>query len=137
MNLAAIDMSPVLGVSLGLVLALASAWYWHHLGHEGVERSTRALRRCSLVLAVLAVFALVRAACFVDSEVNPSAYISAWLIGLTLMFLVVLVVGVDVFNSFRMHRIYVEREALETAARLKAQLKEFEEASTDNSESVT
>ena len=134
MTLAALDMSPVLGVSIGVLLALASAWYWHQLGREDVEQTTRALRRASLVLGLLAVFALVRAACFVDSEVSPSAYVTAWLTAFGLMFLVVVLVAVDVFNSFRIHRNYVEREALETAARLKSHLQEYVDASSDNSE---
>lgn len=134
MKLAAIDMSPSIGVTIGVVLALASGWYWHHLGREHVERSTRALRRASLVLGLFTVFALVRAACFIDSEVNPSGYITAWLTALGLLFLVVLVIACDVINNFRLHRVYLEQEAMETASRLSVELKEYKASSGDQSE---
>jgi hypothetical protein len=133
-TVAEVDMSPELGVSIGVLLALASAWYWQRLGREDVERSTRAIRRASLVLGLIAVFVLVRSASFVDSEVSPSAYISAWLTALGLVFLVVVLVSVDVFNSIRMHRRFAEQEALKTASGVQSGLRQVVDAASGSSE---
>lgn len=120
--LAAVDLSPVTGLLIGAVLVVASAWYWHRLGNDQIEASRRAIRRASLILGVLAIFALVRAASFVDSEVSPQSYIVAWLSALGLVFLVVLLIAIDMFNSFRLHHRELQRETLETAQRLKTEL---------------
>ena len=122
MMLAAVDMPPVAGILIGFVLVIASAWYWHRLGNDGVESSRRAIRRGSLILGVLAIFALVRAASFVDSEVSPEGYVIAWLSALGLIFLVVVLIAIDMFNSLRIHVRDVQRETFETARRLQADL---------------
>ena len=122
MRLAAIDLSPVLALPIGALLVVLSAWYWQRLGNEQVDSFRRAIRRASLVLGVLAIFALVRAASFVDSEVSARSYIVAWLSALGLLFLVVMLVVADMLNSIRLHRRELELETLETAQRLKAEL---------------
>lgn len=122
MMVAAVDLSPVVGLPIGAILVLLSVWYWQRLGREHVEPSRCAIRRASLILGVLSIFALIRAASFVDSEVSPRAYVVAWLSALGLVFLVVLLVAVDMVNSFRLHRKDLERDTLETASHLKADL---------------
>ena len=123
--IASVDMSPFLSVSLGIVLVASSVWYWHQLGAVEVRPSTRGLRRSSLVFAVLAVVALVRAASFIDYESHPALYIEAWLASVALVFLVVVFVAFDVFNSFRIQRKELENEAVENATRLSSQLKDL------------
>ena len=125
MMLTAIDVEPAVSLLIGVVLVLLAAWYWQRLGRDEVDRSTRAIRRGSLVLCVLAIFALVRAASFIDSEVNPRVYMIAWLSALGLIFLVVMVMAVDILNSFRLHRRALQEDALETAARLGAELEKL------------
>lgn len=122
--MASLDMSPPLSVGLGALLVMSCVWYWHQLGGVEVRPSTRGLRRSSLVFSVLAVVALVRAASFIDYESHPSLYIEAWLAAIALVFLVVVFVACDVFNSFRIQRKVLEDEAIENATRLSSQLKD-------------
>ena len=58
--IAAIDMSPYASIGIGGLLIGLCAWYWQHLGKVGTSPARRSIRRGSLVIAVLAVFALVR-----------------------------------------------------------------------------
>ena len=122
--MASVDMSPPLSVGIGVLLVLSCVWYWHQLGGLEVRPSTRGLRRSSLVFSVLAVVALVRAASFIDYESHPALYIEAWLAAVALVFLVVVFVACDVFNSFRIQRKELEDEAIENATRLSSQLKD-------------
>ena len=131
MPLSAIDVPVPAGLLISAALILLSVWYWHRLGAESFLPSTRALRRGTLVLAVLAVFALLRAASFVDSEVSPGGYVVAWLSALGLIFLTVLLLAVDVINSFRIHRREFMMDALEAADRLKAEIAEVKRASIE------
>lgn len=117
-------MSPPLSVGIGCLLVISCVWYWHQLGGLEVRPSTRGLRRSSLVFSVLAVVALVRAASFIDYESDPALYIEAWLAAIALVFLVVVFVACDVFNSFRIQRKALEDEAIENATRLSSQLKD-------------
>tara|TARA_B100001059_G_scaffold196384_1_gene201324 strand:+ start:795 stop:1220 length:426 start_codon:yes stop_codon:yes gene_type:complete len=126
--IASLDMSPLLSIGIGVVLVISCVWYWHQLGDIEVRRSTRGLRRSSLVFAVLAVVALVRAASFIDYESHPGLYIEAWLAAVALIFLVVVFVALDVFNSFRIQRRELENEALGNASRLASQLKDVIDA---------
>ena len=77
----------------------------------------------------LAVVALVRAASFIDYEAQPALYIQAWLAAVALVFLVVVFVAFDVFNSFRIQRRLLEDEALDNASKLSSQLKDVMESS--------
>jgi hypothetical protein len=120
--IAAIDMPVPAGLLIAGFLILLSAWYWQRLGGEQFLPSTRALRRGTLVLGVLAIFALLRGACFVDSEVAPREYVMTWLSVLGLIFLTVLMLVVDIVNSFRIHRREFMAEALASANRLKAEI---------------
>lgn len=129
MILGAVDMPPAVSLTIGILLALLACWYWQRLRRSEFEGSTRAIRRASLFIGLVAVFVLVRAASFIDSEVSPSAYVSAWLLGLALIFIVVLLILCDVLNNFRMHRRFLEQEALQSAARLHSDLQELSEAS--------
>ena len=122
MSLSAIDVPIPAGLLVAGSLLLLSVWYWHRLGSGQFDASTRALRRGTLILAVLAIFALLRAASFVDSEVSPRSYVIAWLSALGLMFLTVLLLGVDVLNSFRVHHRMVFKDTMSTAAQLREQL---------------
>jgi len=122
--MASVDMSPPLSVGIGVLLVMSCVWYWHQLGGLEVRPSTRGLRRSSLVFSVLAVVALVRAASFIDYESHPALYIEAWLAAVALVFLVVVFVACDVFNSFRIQRKELEDEAIENATRLSSQLKD-------------
>ena len=122
--MASVDMSPPLSVGIGVLLVMSCVWYWHQLGGLEVRPSTRGLRRSSLVFSVLAVVALVRAASFIDYESHPALYIEAWLAAVALVFLVVVFVACDVFNSFRIQRRELEDEAIENATRLSSQLKD-------------
>jgi hypothetical protein len=122
--IASLDMSPFLSVGIGLVLVISCVWYWHQLGSLDVRPSTRGLRRSSLVFSVLAVVALVRAASFIDYESHPALYIETWLAAVALVFLVVVFVAFDVFNSFRIQRKELENEALDNASKLSGQLKD-------------
>ena len=122
--MASLDMSPPLSVGIGVLLVMSCVWYWHQLGGLEVRPSTRGLRRSSLVFSVLAVVALVRAASFIDYESHPALYIEAWLAAVALVFLVVVFVACDVFNSFRIQRKELEDEAIENATRLSSQLKD-------------
>ena len=63
-----------------------------------------------------------------DSEVSPEGYIVAWLSALGLVFLVVVLIAVDMFNSLRIHQRDLQRETIETARRLKAELEARAEA---------
>ena len=123
--IASVDMPPFLSIGIGIVLVASCVWYWHRLGAIEVLPSTRGLRRSSLVFAVLAVVALIRAASFIDYESHPAKYIEAWLSSVALVFLVVLFVAFDVFNSFRIQRRELEHQAVETATRLNSQLKDL------------
>ena len=122
--MASLDMSPPLSVGIGVLLVMSCVWYWHQLGGVEVRPSTRGLRRSSLVFSVLAVVALVRAASFIDYESHPALYIEAWLAAVALVFLVVVFVACDVFNSFRIQRKELEHEAIENATKLSSQLKD-------------
>ena len=122
--MASVDMSPPLSVGIGVLLVMSCVWYWHQLGGLEVRPSSRGLRRSSLVFSVLAVVALVRAASFIDYESHPALYIEAWLAAVALVFLVVVFVACDVFNSFRIQRKELEDEAIENATRLSSQLKD-------------
>ena len=122
--MASLDMSPPLSVGIGALLVMSCVWYWHQLGGLHVRPSTRGLRRSSLVFSVLAVVELVRAASFIDYESHPALYIEAWLAAVALVFLVVVFVACDVFNSFRIQRRELEDEAIENASRLSSQLKD-------------
>ena len=127
--IATLDMSPFLSVGLGAGLVASCVWYWHQLGGLEVRPSTRGLRRSSLVFSVLAVVALVRAASFIDYEAQPALYIQSWLAAVALVFLVVVFVAFDVFNSFRIQRRLLEDEALDNASKLSSQLKDVMESS--------
>jgi len=120
--LAAVDVPLQIGLPLAGFLLLLSIWYWHRLGAEQFAVSTRNLRRGTLVLGVLATFALVRAASFVDPEVAPGGYVIAWLSALGLIFLMLVLLAVDVVNSLRMHRREFMKEALEASVRLRADI---------------
>ena len=122
MIIGAIDVPVPIGMSIAGLLLVLSAWYWHRLAGAQFQPSTRALRRGTLILAVLAIFALLRAASFVDSKESPDGYIMAWLSSLGLIFLTVLLLGVDVFNSFRIHRRIFIRETMESAALLRQEI---------------
>ena len=122
MTLCAIDVPIPAGLLVAGSLLLLSVWYWHRLGGEDFDVTTRALRRGTLILAVLSIFALLRAASFVDSEVSPRSYVIAWLSALGLMFLTVLLLAVDILNSFRVHHRIVFRDTTSTAAQLGEQL---------------
>jgi peptidoglycan/LPS O-acetylase OafA/YrhL len=122
--IASLDMSPFLSVGLGAGMVASCVWYWHQLGSLDVRPSTRGLRRSSLVFSVLAVVALVRAASFIDYEAQPALYIQAWLGSVALVFLVVVFVAFDVFNSFRIQRRELENESIENASKLSSQLKD-------------
>ncbi|MEC8558698.1 MAG: hypothetical protein VXY94_01325 [Planctomycetota bacterium] len=102
--IAAIDMSPYASIGIGGLLIGLCAWYWQHLGKVGTSPARRSIRRGSLVIAVLAVFALVRAASFVDSEVHPANYVNSWLAAIGLLFLFMVLIGLDLFNSFLVYR---------------------------------
>ena len=95
--IAAIDMSPYASIGIGGLLIGLCAWYWQHLGKVGTSPARRSI-------AVLAVFALVRAASFVDSEVHPANYVNSWLAAIGLLFLFMVLIGVDLFNSFLVYR---------------------------------
>ncbi len=133
---AAIDVPVPAGLLAAGVLILLSVWYWHRLGSETFVASTRALRRGTLILAVLAIFALLRASSFVDSEVSPGGYVVAWLSALGLMFLTVLVLAVDVINSFRIHRREFMMDALAAGERLKAEIAEVKSASMEQADAT-
>lgn len=124
MIISAIDVPVPAGLLMAGGLFLVSVWYWHRLGGEQFEVSTRALRRGTLIFAVLSIFALLRAASFVDSEVSPSGYIIAWLSALGLMFLTVLLLGVDIINSLRVHHRVFFRDTLQTATQSATRLRE-------------
>ena len=127
--IASLDMSPFLSVALGAIMVASCVWYWHQLGSLDVRPSTRGLRRSSLVFCVLAVVALVRAASFIDYEAQPALYIQAWLAAVALIFLVLVFVALDVFNSFRIQRSELENESIENASKLSSQLKDLMELS--------
>lgn len=119
---AAIDVPVPVGLVVAGFLLFLSVWYWNRLAGAQFDTSTRAIRRGTLVLAVLAIFALLRAASFVDSKESPDGYIIAWLSSLGLIFLTVLLLAVDVLNSIRVHRRVFLRESLESAARLREEI---------------
>ena len=127
MNIGAIDVSVPAGLLIASSLFLLSVWYWHRLGGEQFDVSTRALRRGTLIFAVLAIFALLRAASFVDSEVSPRGYVIAWLSALGLMFLTVLLLAVDVLNSLRVHHRAIFRDTLQTTSKLREQITSAEQ----------
>ena len=116
MVLAEIDMSPYLSIGLGGLMCLTCGWYWHRLGRQDIEPSRRGIRRASLVLAVLAIFALVRAASFVDYKIDPGGWVTSWLAAIGLLFLFLLLVAMDLLNSFLIYRRLLMEDAL-TAAR--------------------
>lgn len=122
MLFAAVDVPLPIGLPVSGFLLLLAVWYWQRLGGGQFAASTRNLRRGTLVFGVLATFALVRAASFVDSEVSPGAYVIAWLSALGLMFLMLVLLAVDVFNSIRIHRRELMRDALETSLRLQSDI---------------
>ncbi len=122
MSIGAIDVPVPAGLLIASSLFLLSVWYWHRLGGEQFDVSTRALRRGTLIFAVLAIFALLRAASFVDSEVSPRGYVIAWLSALGLMFLTVLLLAVDVVNSLRVHHRAIFRDTLGTTDKLREQI---------------
>ena len=115
-------MSPFLSVGLGGLLLLTCAWYWQRLGRRDIEPSRRGIRRASLVLAALAIFALVRAASFVDSEIDPANYVTSWLAAIGLLFLFVLLVCLDVLNSFLIYRRMLLEDALLAAQEIQSNL---------------
>jgi len=102
--IAAIDMSPYTSIGLGGLLIGLCAWYWQHLGKVHTSPARRSIRRGSLVIAVLAIFALVRAASFVDAEVDPANYVNSWLAAIGLLFLFMVLIGADLLNSFLLYR---------------------------------
>ena len=118
--IAEIDMSPFASVGLGGLLLCLCGWYWQHLGKLGTAPSRRAIRRGSLVLAVLAIFAMVHAASFVDAEVDPANYVNSWLAAIGLLFLFMLLVGVDLLNSFLIYRRLLARDMLLDAQRIQS-----------------
>jgi len=122
MSIGAIDVPVPTGLLIASSLFLLSVWYWHRLGGEQFDVSTRALRRGTLIFAVLAIFALLRAASFVDSEVSPRGYVIAWLSALGLMSLTVLLLVVDVVNSLRVHHRAIFRDTLGTTDKLREQI---------------
>ena len=130
---AAVDVPLQIGLPLSGFLLLLSIWYWQRLAGEQFADSTRNLRRGTLVLGVLATFALVRAASFVDSEVAPSSYVIAWLSALGLIFLMLLLLAVDVVNSLRLHRREFLQESLEASVRLRADIEAHRSAQIDES----
>ena len=129
MCLSQIDMPPVLSLAIGCLLLICCIWYWQRLGRGDVEPSRRAIRRASLVLAALAVFALVRAASFVDSEIHPGNYVRSWLAAIGLIFLFLLMVAVDLVNSLLLYRRMLLQEALTAAQDLQSQVDRGEGAS--------
>ena len=114
-----IDMAPAVSVLIGCALLFCCIWYWHRLGRSDVEPSRRAIRRASLVLAALSIFALVRAASFVDSEVTPGHYVTSWLAAIGLIFLFLLLVAVDLVNSLLLYRRMLMEDALAAARDLR------------------
>ncbi|MAJ45912.1 MAG: hypothetical protein CBC35_01160 [Planctomycetes bacterium TMED75] len=134
MLLAQIDMSPFLSIGLGGLLLLTCAWYWQRLGRRDVEPSRRGIRRASLVLAALAIFALVRAASFVDSEISPADYVNSWLAAIGLLFLFVLLVGMDVLNSFFIYRRMLLQDALLAAQEIQSNLRQSSQDSVSINE---
>jgi hypothetical protein len=138
MSIGAIDVPVPAGLLIASSLFLLSVWYWHRLGGEQFDVSTRALRRGTLIFAVLAIFALLRAASFVDSEVSPRGYVIAWLSALGLMSLTVLLLVVDVVNSLRVHHRAIFRDTLGTTDKLREQIanaeKKADEAKDDREE---
>ena len=122
MSIGAIDVPVPTGLLIASSLFLLSVWYWHRLGGEQFDVSTRALRRGTLIFAVLAIFALLRSASFVDSEVSPRGYVIAWLSALGLMSLTVLLLAVDVINSLRVHHRAIFRVSLQTTNKLREQI---------------
>ena len=129
MVLSQIDMPPILSVSIGCLLLFSCIWYWQRLGRADVEPSRRAIRRASLVLAALAVFALVRAASFVDSEIHPGNYVTSWLAAFGLIFLFILLVAVDLVNSLLIYRRMLLQEAITAAQDLQFKINEEKGAS--------
>ena len=134
MLLAQIDMSPFLSIGLGGLLLLTCAWYWQRIGRRDVEPSRRGIRRASLVLAALAIFALVRAASFVDSEISPADYVNSWLAAIGLLFLFVLLVGMDVLNSFFIYRRMLLQDALLAAQEIQSNLRQSSQDSVSINE---
>lgn len=134
LTIAALDMPPTLSITLAAILLLAAAWYWHHLGESELARSTRAIRRGSLLLSALAIFALVRGASFVDSEQAPDVYVTTWLAALALVFLVLLMIGIDLAVSFRLYRRDLEEEAMHTATKLRGEIAKLESTRTEREE---
>ena len=135
MLLSQIDMPPVLSVCLGCLLLTACVWYWQRLGRADVEPSRRGIRRASLVLAALAIVALVRAASFVDSEINPGNYVTSWLAAIGLIFLFVMLVVVDVVNSFLIYRRLLVEDAVSAAQDLQSTMERAESPSGESSAS--
>ena len=134
MLFAQIDRSPFLSIGLGGLLLLTCAWYWQRLGRREIEASRRGIRRASLVLAALAIFALVRAASFVDSEISPADYVTSWLAAIGLIFLFVLLVGLDLINSFLIYRRMLLQDALLAAQEIQSNLGQASDDSVSISE---
>ena len=126
-----IDMAPVSSVLIGSALLFCCIWYWHRLGRPDVEPSRRAIRRASLVLAALSIFALVRAASFVDSEIDPGNYVTSWLAAIGLIFLFLLLVAVDLVNSLLLYRRMLMEDALAAARDLRLKSGEEHAGSID------
>lgn len=118
--IAAIDMSPYASIGLGGLLIGLCAWYWQHLGKIGTSPARRSIRRGSLVIAVLAVLALVRAASFVDAEVDPASYVNSWLAAIGLLFLFMVLIGVDLLNSFLLYRRLLAHDMILDARTLRS-----------------
>ncbi len=102
-----------------VVFLIAGIWYWRRLGRASVLRARRRLRRMSLLMAGMAVISTAAATGWIDPEVQPVAYLFAWVAVMITLFILVLTALFDTLVSVRVHQEIVDRRVVRGAIRLR------------------
>ena len=125
-SLASVFVPPWLTVPIGLCVVAGFVYYWIRLGDSSVPATRRVIRRWSLAILAVACIDLVVAMSFADPDVRPKLFVSSWFGVMILLFVVVFLAVVDIFNNLRLQHSEFDRDAQHAAAELTRILKHHE-----------
>ncbi len=99
-----LHIDAMITVPLALIVACGLIWYWFRVGTSRTPRACLIARRLSMVILVLSLPTFVRGLSFVDPEVDPSAYLSTWLVAIATILLVIVISSTDALMVLRFHQ---------------------------------
>lgn len=129
--LAAVFLSPAIGVPIGIALAIPLVVVWRLLGREGVPPARRSLRRSATVTMGVGLVCGVLGTSFIDAATQPGAFLAVWAAVMLVVLVLLAFAVIDMLLSTWLIRLEREGEAIRAGAAVLAELERRREAGLD------